>query len=38
MARNVGDLLSLQTSLTLKMEDLGLSRRGMEDLINSFVS
>ena len=37
MARNVGDLLSLQTSLTLKMEDLGLSRRGMEDLMGEEV-
>ena len=37
MARNVGDLLSLQTSLTLKLEDLGLSRRGMEDLMGEVV-
>ncbi len=37
MARNVGDLLSLQTTLTLKLQDLGLSRRGMEDLLGEEV-
>jgi hypothetical protein len=37
MARNVGDLLSLQASLTLTLEDLGLSRRGMEDLMGEEV-
>ena len=37
MARNVGDLLSLRTSLTLQLEDLGVSRRGMEDLMGEEV-